>query len=108
MTRATPSGGHYSIVNSQQGIHVCSLPEGSGKEGQTYIGIFLDLNGRFYAVFFRPKGKISRRAHRFVHNCDILRKVFWRISALVLKDHNERLYANDVSGVNACIVFNTR
>ena len=45
----------------------------------------LGLKVRFYAsVSLRPKGEILRHARRFVHNGDILRKVFWCISALRL------------------------
>ena len=73
----------------------------------------LDLKGRFYAiVFFRPKGEILRHARRFVHNSDILRKVFWRISALVFKHYYHiikgRLYADHMSGVKACLYDNVQ
>ena len=68
----------------------------------------LGLKGRFYAnVSFRPKGEILRHARRFVHNGDILRKVFWRISALVFEHYYNiikgRLYANHMSGVKASL-----
>ena len=74
--------------------------------GQGYVdnGVFheifpLGLKGRFYvSVSLRPKGKILRYARRFVHNGDTLRKVFWRISALVFEQYcniiKGRLYAN--------------
>ena len=68
----------------------------------------LDLKGKFYAsVSFRPKGEILRHARRFVHNGDILRKVFWRTSALVFEHYYNiikgRLYANHLSGVKASL-----
>ena len=53
------------------------------------------------------KGEILRRACSFVHNGDILRKVFWRISALVFEHYYNiikgRLYANHLSGVKASL-----
>jgi hypothetical protein len=64
-----------------------------GWTGYVDNGVFkkilpLDLKGRFYAnVSFRPKEEISRRVPRFVQNGDILRKVFWRISALVFQHY---------------------
>ena len=45
--------------------------------GHTYIIWRIFSLGRFYAVLIV-----------FVHDGDILRKVFWRISAPVLKDYN--------------------
>jgi hypothetical protein len=49
------------------------------------------IQGKIYAnISFRPKGNILRHithARRFVHNGDILRKVFWRISALVFQHY---------------------
>ena len=65
----------------------------------------LDLKGRFYAsISFRPKGGILCHACCFVHNGDILHKVFWHISALVFEYNYDiikgRLYANHImSGV---------
>ena len=48
----------------------------------------IGLKGRFYAsVSPRPKGEILCHARGFVHNGDILRKVFWRISALVFEHY---------------------
>ena len=68
----------------------------------------LDLKGRFYAsVSFKTKGEILHHARRFVHNGDILRKVFWLISALVFEHYYNiikgKLYANHMSGVKASL-----
>ena len=68
----------------------------------------IDLKERFYAgISFIPKGKILRHARRFVHNEDILCKIFWRISALMFEQHYSiikgRLYANHMSGVKASL-----
>ena len=57
----------------------------------------------------RPKGEILRHARRFVHNGDILRKVFWCICALVFEHYYNniiikgRLYAKHMSGVKASL-----
>ena len=53
------------------------------------------------------KGEILRHARLFVHNRDILCKVFCRISALVFEHYyiiiKGRLYANHMSGIKASL-----
>ena len=85
-------------------------PEGYVDNGVFHEIFPLGLKGRFYAsVSLRPiikRGDFTPRS-RFVHNGVILRKVFWRISALVFEHYYSiikgRLYADHLSGVNASL-----
>ena len=62
----------------------------------------LDLKGRFKATL----------AILYIANGDILRKIFWHISALVLEHYYNiikgRLYANHMSDIKASLYDTTR